>query len=91
MDWSVANDGKHKYKVVIIPELWNKYRKDKITRPKTVKFGAIGFEHFIDKSLLGKYSHLNHYDLERRKRYHARHKKDYPMFSPDWFSKTFLW
>lgn len=49
-----ANDGKHKYMIVL--------RKD--GRTKTVKWGAIGYEHFTS-------GHLNE---ARRQNYLQRHK-----------------
>ena len=56
-----------------------------------VNFGALGYQHYEDSTPLKLYSHLDHKDPERRKRYHQRHKKDYPKHSADWFSKTYLW
>lgn len=51
-----ANDGKHKFMIIL--------RKD--GRTKTVKFGAVGYEHFTN-------GHLNE---ERRRRYEERHKNN---------------
>jgi hypothetical protein len=56
-----------------------------------VNFGALGYQHYEDRTPLKLYSHLDHKDPQRRKRYHQRHKKDYPKYSADWFSKTYLW
>jgi len=79
-----------KYTAYIPKELWNKYRDDKINKPfKKVSFGNIHYEHYYDK--VGKYSYLNHLDIERRKNYYKRHKIDYPIFSPDFFAKKILW
>ena len=52
-------------------------------------FGDIRYQHYHDK--LGYYSHLDHHDKQRRKRYYSRHNKDYPKYSADWFSKKILW
>lgn len=52
-------------------------------------FGDVRYQHYKDK--LGLYSHLNHLDKKRRDLYYTRHKKDYPKYSPDWFSKKLLW
>ena len=41
---------------------------------KTIHFGASNMEQFKDSTGLGLYSHLDHKDLERRKRYLARAK-----------------
>ena len=46
---------------------------------------------FKDKTPLKLYSNLNHNDLQRKKNYYARHNKTYPKYSPDWFSKKYLW
>ena len=39
-------------------------------RPYLIKFGDQRYEHYYDKLL--NYSHLNHLDKERRRRYRAR-------------------
>lgn len=59
-----ANDGIHKYKIVL--------RKNG-KKIKTIKFGAIGYQHFTS----------GHLDEERRKRYMNRHKK-----REDWNDET---
>jgi|LakMenE01Jun11ns_1017448.scaffolds.fasta_scaffold9945944_2 hypothetical protein len=56
-----------------------------------VSFGDNRYEHYFDK--FGYYSHLNHGDSQRRKRYQSRHKKDYitdPRYAGYW-SWNFLW
>lgn len=58
---------------------------------KRVNFGAEGYAQYKDRTPLKLYSHLDHNDSERRKRYYDRHNKDYPKYSPDWFSKKYLW
>jgi hypothetical protein len=58
---------------------------------KRVNFGALGYEHYEDKTPLKLYSHLDHNDKQRRDLYYKRHNKDYPKYSPDWFSKKYLW
>jgi len=58
---------------------------------KRVNFGALGYEHYKDRTPLKLYSHLDHNDSERRKRYYERHNKDYPKYSADYFSKKYLW
>jgi len=52
-----ANDGTHKYKIVL--------RKDG-KKVKTVKFGAVGYEHYTS----------GHLDETRRRMYIDRHKKN---------------
>ena len=58
---------------------------------KRVSFGALGYEHYKDRTPLKLYSHLDHNDKHRRDLYYARHSIDYPKYSPDWFSKKYLW
>ena len=58
---------------------------------KKVSFGALGYQQYKDTTPLKLYSNLDHNDKERRDRYYARHPKDYPKYSPDWFSKKYLW
>jgi hypothetical protein len=53
-----------------------------------VNFGALGYEHYKDKTPLKLYSNLDHNDKKRRDLYYKRHNKDYPKYSPDWFSKN---
>ena len=74
--------GKKKYKVEIF---------DKGKKIKTVQFGHRDYSHFKDKTPLKLYSHKDTNDKERKKRYYARHKKNYPYPSADWFSKKYLW
>ena len=58
---------------------------------KRVNFGALGYEHYEDKTPLKLYSHLDHNDKQRRDLYYKRHNKDYPKYSPDWFSKKSIY
>jgi hypothetical protein len=58
---------------------------------KRVNFGDKRYEQYEDRTPLKLYSKLDHHDKERRKRYYERHDKDYPKYSPDYFSKTYLW
>ncbi len=41
---------------------------------KWVHFGNVNYQHYKDTTGLGLYTHLNHGDKERRKRYLARAK-----------------
>lgn len=74
--------GNKKYKVEI-------YEKGK--KVKSLQFGDKNYSHFKDKTPLKLYKHLDTNDKQRRKRYYARHKKNYPYPSPDYFSKKYLW
>lgn len=67
---------------------------------KWIHFGDTRYEHFFDRVPLKLYSHLNHNDKERRKKYLARAKRivdkhgkltaDNPN-SPNFWSIKFLW
>ena len=65
-----------------------------------IHFGDTRYQHFFDRVPLKLYSHLNHNDKERRRRYLARAKgivdkngkltADNPK-SPNYWSIRFLW
>jgi hypothetical protein len=65
----------------------------------TVNFGAVGYEHYYDKTCLLPKS-LNHKDAARRKQYFERHNKivdksghkviSNPL-SPSYWSARYLW
>jgi hypothetical protein len=68
--------------------LYNKKAK----KYKRVPFGDVNYQQYEDKTGLGLYSHLNHYDKERRRLYKNRHKgEDRNKFSSGFFSMRFLW
>lgn len=65
---------------------------------KKVHFGDTRYQHYKDK--IGLYSHLDHLDKERRRRYRTRHSNiilsdGIPAYkrkySPAWFSYHYLW
>jgi len=67
---------------------------------KWIHFGSSEMQHFKDSTGLGLYTHLNHNDKERRKRYLARakgikNKKGELTWnnpeSANYFSVKFLW
>lgn len=58
---------------------------------KKVSFGHQDYQQYQDRTPLRLYSHLNHLDKKRRELYYKRHNKEYPIYSADWFSKTYLW
>ena len=58
---------------------------------KRVNFGQLGFQQYRDATPLKLYSNLDHNDKARRDLYYKRHNKDYPKYSPDYFSKLYLW
>jgi hypothetical protein len=79
-----SKDGKKYYAL-----LQNKQNKRKVK----VHFGASSYKQYKDSTGKGSFSHLDHLDEERRKRYRARHigflKKGY--YSPGYFSYNYLW
>ncbi|KAJ8528750.1 hypothetical protein ON010_g14578 [Phytophthora cinnamomi] len=72
--WEVSPLSSKKYRV------WIRLDTGKL---KKVDFGAKGYAHNRDQTPLKAYSHLDHNDPERRKRYYLRHKVDYPPYSAD--------
>ena len=56
-----------------------------------IPFGAVGYEHYQDKTGLNLYK--SHGDKKRRKLYRARHRKDIKpgYYSPGWMSMNILW
>ena len=89
LSWSKGT-GSHKYKVTI----------ERNGSKKTVQFGNKNQQQYFDNTPLKLYSHLDHKDEERRKRYRERHskiltKEGVPAYrvkySPAWFSYNFLW
>lgn len=75
---------------MISPTKNKKYRVI-LNTGRIVDFGDKRHAQYRDSTPLKAYSHLNHNDKERRDRYYARHKIDYPKYSADWLSKTYLW
>lgn len=63
--------------------------KPNINGRSAIHFGDTRYEQYYDK--IGLYKKLDHLNSERRARYYARHSKDYPKYTSDWFSKHFLW
>jgi hypothetical protein len=61
---------------------------------KYVHFGDKNFQHFKDKTGLGLYTNLNHYDLKRRESYRARHSakgNHLIKYTPAYYSYNYLW
>jgi hypothetical protein len=59
---------------------------------KRVPFGSSLHNQYIDNTGLELYSHLNHYDDQRRKNYRLRHHgEDKNKFSSGYFSLKILW
>lgn len=83
---------KKKYDAYIPKELWNAKRKDKIQlNYKKVSFGSSLHEQYRDDTPNKEFSHLNHLDKDRRKRYYQRFGNNPRVFSPMYFSHHFLW
>jgi len=61
-------------------------------RRHTVSFGDNRYEQYKDSTGVGAYTHKNHGDSERRRRYRLRHAKTAKKkFSPSWFAYKYLW
>jgi hypothetical protein len=61
-------------------------------RTKKVNFGDKRYQHYRDKTGLGLYSHLDHRDPERRRRYRLRHGKTMrKKYSASYFAAKYLW
>lgn len=58
---------------------------------KKVPFGSRFYQHFKDTTGLNLYSHLDHNDELRKKRYYARFGKKADKYTAKWFSSTYLW
>ncbi len=56
-----------------------------------VSFGSLGYQQFKDKTPVKAYSHLDHGDKDRRKRYYQRHGEKAVFESAKWFSHKYLW
>jgi hypothetical protein len=54
-----------------------------------LSFGDKRYQQYYDK--IGFYSHLNHLDNERKKRYYARHGKTNNKKSAKYWSNKYLW
>ena len=84
----IRGPANHKYTAII----------NKNGKKLRVNFGDKRYEQYHDK--IGLYSHLDHNDKERRKRYIKRHsaiinkdgsKAVNVKYSPAWFSLRYLW
>ena len=58
---------------------------------KIIHFGDSRYEQYEDTTGLGHFSHKNHFDKERRKRYYDRHGRNPKKYSAKWFSHKYLW
>jgi hypothetical protein len=74
------------------PNKLKKYRV--IMMDRYVDFGAIkkdGTPYSQFRDSIGLFSDYDNHDVARKNRYFKRHNKDYGKYSPDWFSKVYLW
>ena len=76
-----------------------------ISDGRTIHFGASNYQQYKDSTGVGKYSHKNHLDAKRRKRYFLRHsgvqfkkdavkkefKKSNGTYTAKLLSHLFLW
>lgn len=67
---------------------------------KTINFGALGYQHYKDRTPLKLYKHLDHNDKKRRESYRKRHwaikLKDGRLAykvktSPEYWASKYLW
>lgn len=65
------------------------YVKGKSGNPKLIHFGDNRYQQFKDK--IGHYSHLDHGDSERKKRYYQRHGKATSKDTPKYWAHKILW
>jgi len=77
------NDTKSKNKY------WVYVKADNKRGYKKIGFGHKDYEHYKDK--LGHYKSLDHGDIERRKRYYARHGEATSKDSAKYWSHSILW
>jgi hypothetical protein len=56
-----------------------------------LSFGSALYQHYEDKTPLKLWSHLNHNDKERRKRYYQRHGTTDDEESAKYYSNKYLW
>ena len=75
---------------MVSPVKTKKYRVI-LSNGKKVDFGSSRHEQYRDSTPLKVYQHLDHRDTRRKELYYLRHKIDYPIYTADWLSKTFLW
>lgn len=56
-----------------------------------LSFGSSAHEQYKDVTGLGLWTHKDHLDKERRRRYYARHGKATNKDSAKWWSHHYLW
>lgn len=80
--FKIATDPIHKYVALVFDTTTG--------RISNIPFGDKRYEHYHDK--IGYYKHLDHFDLERRRLFHARHQnsKD-KKYTAGWFALNYLW
>jgi hypothetical protein len=81
---------------VVFTKSKRKGKKYKVTftfkgKPYVRHFGALGYGQYKDNTPLKLYSHLDHLDKARRKKYYQRHGKTTDPLSPKFWSNKFLW
>lgn len=82
--------GKYKGYPIYISDRLNKKYYAVLNNGSKIHFGDSRYQHYFDK--IGYYSHLNHYDLNRRNLYKKRHDNNrHIKYTPGWFSDNILW
>lgn len=75
------------------PQKGKKYKVEFVLKGKKYirHFGALGYEQYKDSTGLGLYTHLNHGDIERKKKYYQRHGLSSNPLSAKYWSNKYLW
>ncbi len=89
----------HDYKIKEFKKSSVKYKKYDVflenklnSKIKKVSFGDKRYGQYRDSTPLKLYKHLDNNDLERKRLYEIRHRKDdNSLYSPAWFSLLYLW
>lgn len=92
----ITNPNNYKVESIVVSESTQKHKyivvlRNNITgRTCRVPFGDKNYQHYRDK--LGHYSHLDHLDKERRRRFLRRHAQNAQhKYSSAWWSARILW
>ncbi len=78
-----------------MPKFYESTRKNKKYmveyNGKMIHFGQLPYEHYKDSTPLKLYSHLDHKDKDRRKRYYDRMGKTTDKSSAKYWANKYLW
>lgn len=68
-----------------------KYNKEKHKYEYLLSFGDVNYQQYRDTTPLKLWSHLDHNDTERRRKYYSRHGKTTDKESAKYYSNKYLW